>query len=443
MKSASKVGRKRRDHITAWGETVVGLSRIADGRWRVIGTHIRFTEPDERKAVERYYQLSGATVEGTICGVPIRARRSDLLSLREEVAQIIQKNEEAFYAVVAEDIRNHPQRVARMTGIEWIEYGPKLKPPVPLPPLSELREFWAENAKCSKLQMKKVRRALDDFMAVTGVQALSEITRTTVHDYEKAITARGDTGKQQFHLITGTRRILRFYARRKAEGEAATAVRDALDALATLDISKPAKSIDPRPIEVEDWNKLLAAADDQDRAMLLLMLNGSFYIGEVTALRWSDINFKTGCLVTNRQKTGKCIRCCVIWRETIEALERLTRRDDAIFYAYNGLPIKVCGLQRRWQRLALRAGLATERLGACKKKIINCQVTASQVRDGAYTAAAGSPDVPERFCRLLNGHSCGIADHYVKRNPMMVKPCTDAIYRAYFNTADVGKNTKE
>ena len=46
--TAVKTGRKQKHHVTSRGETLVGLScRPSDGRWRVIGSRITFTEPDE------------------------------------------------------------------------------------------------------------------------------------------------------------------------------------------------------------------------------------------------------------------------------------------------------------------------------------------------------------------------------------------------------------
>ena len=63
-------------------------------------------------------------------------------------------------------------------------------------------------------------------------------------------------------------------------------------------------------MEVGDWRTLCAAGEGRDEAMIRLMLNGCFYIQKVIDLRWDDI--KDGCIVTNRRKTGKCIRVRVL-----------------------------------------------------------------------------------------------------------------------------------
>ncbi len=58
MKRRKKAGRKRKPYVAANGDTINGLSRVKDGRWRVIGTQIRFTEPDAQRAIDRFRELS-------------------------------------------------------------------------------------------------------------------------------------------------------------------------------------------------------------------------------------------------------------------------------------------------------------------------------------------------------------------------------------------------
>src|SRR3954463_8495189 len=51
----SKRGRKPEHHRRPDGSYVQGLARRpSDGRWRIIGTDITFTEPDESLAVHRF-----------------------------------------------------------------------------------------------------------------------------------------------------------------------------------------------------------------------------------------------------------------------------------------------------------------------------------------------------------------------------------------------------
>src|SRR5688572_21768237 len=55
-----KVGRKQKHfEDPATGLPVVGLTRRPDGRWRIIGTHQTFREPDVAKAIEKFRELTG------------------------------------------------------------------------------------------------------------------------------------------------------------------------------------------------------------------------------------------------------------------------------------------------------------------------------------------------------------------------------------------------
>src|SRR5258707_935857 len=50
-----KRGRKPEHYRASWGDRINGLARRpSDGRWRVIGTDVTFSEPDERLAIHKY-----------------------------------------------------------------------------------------------------------------------------------------------------------------------------------------------------------------------------------------------------------------------------------------------------------------------------------------------------------------------------------------------------
>lgn len=401
MRIKAKSGRKPTPYIATWGEVVPNLRwRAHDKRW-IVADGRTFVEADERQAVARAREMMGTETAEQVY--------ERLQGSRERPMRPAQ-----MWATVAREIRARPQWVAEQTGIEQIGYLWNLKPPTPLPTLDALADFWRANGKGSAGYVRKVERSWADFRAVSAVAGLRDISRQVVADYERAVVARGSSGKQQSHLINGIRRVLTFYKKKKAEGDALTATNDALAALASFELSESAKNLDPKPIDVPAWRALLNAAEGDDRAMILLMLNGAFYIGEVIDLKWEDI--ADGCIVTKRKKTGRCIRVCQLWKETLDALAAVERKGASIFYTYAGLPIKVSGAQRRFTVLASKA---------------KADVTASQLRDGAYTAAAAA-NVSQQICRLLVGHSCGMADHYVQRQPQMVAPACDAIYRHYF-----------
>ena len=189
--------------------------------------------------------------------------------------------------------------------------------------------------------------------------------------------------------------------------------------------SESTVNLDPRPVSKQDFRTLLDHAQGDDRAMVLPALNMAAYLQEVVRLRWDEI--RDGCVVTRRNKTGKCIRVAVFWEETLEALASIKRRGEFVFDANTGSPLSISGAEKRFVKLRDAAGLA---------------VTSSQLRDGAYTAAVRA-NVTEGIVKLLVGHrGSGLSDHYVARSPEMVKPACDAVYAAYF-TGDAGEASNE
>src|SRR5687768_14392375 len=137
-----KTGRKQKHFVTRNGKTIEGLSRMSDGRWRVIGSQLRFTEPDEQKAIARFHELTddrGAAIERTVYS---------------EV--------ERMWDYVGQQIRTRPQWVAQRLGIEQIGYLTTLRPPEKLPSFSELEATWKTHFVKSIEQKRKVIAAWRD-----------------------------------------------------------------------------------------------------------------------------------------------------------------------------------------------------------------------------------------------------------------------------------------
>jgi len=417
MATKAKTGRKRIHHRDSQDTTINGLSKMKDGRWRIIGTHIRFTEADERLAIAKFRRMTQSDPSRDAIFMPQteperygteNAKHIRSLQLSMNAALV---DPASLWAHVRKEIIERPLWVAEQVGIEQIGYLLDLPKPEPLPTFDELKKVWTTYAKCATNQRQKVVRAWDDFVETTGIENLRAITPQLVVSYQDDVYARELSGKQQQHMFGGIRRVLSFARER------ALAVDTINQCLGYLKILKPSETstvLDPKPIEVGDWQKLHAASVGEDRAMILICLNAAMYLGEAIRLEWSDI--VEGCISTRREKTGKCVRVCVLWPETIEAVRAVERKGDRIFLNYRKEPLRICGAMRRFSALADTAKVP--------------HVTASQLRDGAYTAAVQA-NVTTALCQLLVGHRSGMADHYVLRNPQMVKPATEAI-RAHY-----------
>jgi integrase len=317
-----------------------------------------------------------------------------------------------MWAYFAKELNLRPDWVAQQTGIVWLAYGPDLEPPKPLPSFKELEQTWRDHFKKSPEQKRKVLRAWEDFKTTAKVLGLKDIITEAVIAYRDVVHAREASGKSQSNLFTRIRRLISFA---KSRGIAVEKMAQVLTTLSLLTPSESTVSLNPQPVEVDDFKALLKAADGEDLAMVLLMLNGAFYCAEVIRLKWTDII--KGCIVTHRAKEGRCVRVCVLWPETLAALAKVKQKGEYIFYNYAGAPLGIKGAEKRFRELRDAAKVE--------------HVTSSQLRDGAATAMAQA-NVTEKLCNLLLGHRAGIGDHYVKRNPQMVAPACEAIYRHYF-----------
>jgi integrase len=426
-----KRGRKAEHHRAADGTIINGLARRpSDGRWRIIGTAITFTEPDEALAIHRFRTwqakqtgekiaipvavLDDVNKAGAVLRKAVESHRVVLnvpMDHRKKatVSRVVYGDE--VWAFFREQILTRPDFVAEKTGVAKLAWFDQWKPPTPVPELAELEQIWSDKFNSSPEQKRKCPTAFKDFCEVAGIAGIRDIKPETVVAYRDAVYARNLTGKSQSNLFTRVRRYLAFFRDRAI---AIDEINQAMGYLGLLTPNETTVTLDPKPVDTADWKKLLAAADGDDKVMVLLMLNCAMYLQEVIKLRWEDI--KDGCLVTHRAKTGKCVRVAVLWKETLDALSKVKRRGPFIFYSYAAEPLGIKGAEKRFRDL---------------RDAAKVDVTSSQLRDGAYTAAVEA-NVTTNLCQLLVGHRSGLADHYVKRRPSMVAPACDAIHRAYF-----------
>ena len=406
MTYAKRVGRKAAHYELPDGSRVNGLSRNEKtGRWRIIATGETFREADIGKAIQRFRDLSGANA----------AWREALDTFNAPIVSGPRVFTDADYLAFADEIRTKPLWVAEKTGIEQIGYLLSLEKPQPLPSFEDLKQTYRDHAACKDKQ--KAIRAFDDFVKTTKVSDLRGVTVAVATAFKDAVAKRDISDKQRGHIFAGVKTILRFVRER---GVAVHEISRALESLVALKKKKTPVALDPKPIERDDWDKLLAAATEaEDEAMILLMLNGALYVEEVRRLQWDD--FRDGCLISRRLKTGMHLRVAPLWQETIDALAALPKRDGIkhLFLNYAGKPLGRSGAQKRFNDLAEAASIPN--------------VTGSHLRDGAATAAV-EQNVNSELCNVMLGHATGMKDNYVLRNPKMVKAATDAVYAKYFGT---------
>ena len=407
--------------------------RLGDGRWRISGSEKHtFTEPNEDLAVEYFKNRTRETYGkasnlGTVlahssahdalvdmtnrtlaAGGYLDATTTELPSGGYAISD--ETLSPKHWAWLKKQIIKRPKWVAEQCGIEQIGYLSDLKKPEPIPTLESLNEIWKTHFKSSDEQKRKCAAAFKNFRKITKIASLTEITAERVVEYRDAVYARNLSGKTQSNLYTRIRRYISFFKERAVAIDEMNRVGRNLELLIP---NTTTITVNPQPITRVEWEKLLSASSGDDRAMVLLMLNCALYLQEVIKLEWNDI--RNGCLITHRAKTGKCVRVAVLWQQTLKSLEAVSHKGPFVFYNYAGMPLGIKGAEKRFRQL---------------RDAANIQVTSSQLRDGAYTAAVEA-NVTSNLCQLLVGHRSGLADHYVKRRPTMVAPACEAIRLAY------------
>jgi integrase len=275
--------------------------------------------------------------------------------------------------------------------------------------------------------MAKSKQFWQEFRDCVEVKTLREITQEHVVEYYDMISNEiAESGlapsyaRQRFGAI---RTMIKFPQKR---GKWALDSQKAL-AFCEVLVKPKATDADPHPVGVRPFHDMLAAADPEMTAMLLLMLNGCMYGGEVAERLWSEIDFDNGTMTTRRTKTG-VIRVAVLWDRTIAALKALLRSDDDMIFRTEGTR-----MQHNYQTVY-------KAFKALRKRVPSASaVQLSHIRDGAFTASVRAK-VEMDYCRIYAGHATGMSDRYIARDPEMVEDACKAVERRYFGSMNIGQS---
>ena len=167
----------------------------------------------------------------------------------------------------------------------------------------------------------------------------------------------------------------------------------------------------------EQIKKLLSAADVKVRAIIWLGLNCGFGCTDCAKLKWKDLDLENSRVQLVRNKTG-VPRNLPLWPETIQALKKVPRSGQLVFYTAEGHP---------WVRTSLK----TQKDGSRKYTTVNAvtsmfarllkkaRINAPKgtgfyaLRRTAATLAARSGD-PFAVQRLLGHVDLTMATRYVQ-----------------------------
>lgn len=413
-----KPGRKSHDWLnTLTGCTINGLYRKPQTNvWRMRSTGQEFTEASEQRAIDRFYALSG---EHEPLPIPAQSDfeqdgESGRLFLRSTVFDTPE-----LWAYVAKELLERPRWVAEKTGVVWVGWREHNRP-VPSPRLVDVLKHYVGKVGLSHDEAGRAAKHWAEFVKVTGAETLDEITHDAVSKYELKLAGDGLAPKTIKHKYSIVKTTIAHAMRRGVDPKSC---RTALDVLAMLQMPN-ATPLAPHPISIPHFWQIHAAAmaanDASFAAMLLVAANACMYPGEVSVLRWNEVNLSNGEVVTRRPKTGVA-RVAILWKETLVAIKELPHHSDDFIFFSERRTYTTNLVSRHFANYRAIAGLPDS-------------IKFGDIRDASYTIACRNCTLDK--AKILAGHRLsGASDHYVQRNPGFVKAAILAIHDVFFPVA--------
>lgn len=428
--TTTKRGRKSKPFTTKDGSHIDGLyHRPNSNQYRILATGEEYRANDEEIAIARFRQWEATQIKGSDIRITSPADASSISDVFAggggvvldyaddgdlDVVQLV--SPKVFWPWLRRQFLTRPEWLAAGTGLPQVASYASLPLPRPSPKLETLIKEYEKHSDSGQPNLTAVRRAFDKLTKHTGATTLADLTQDVLVAFADHVKAEGNQEGYANEVFARIKRVIKYGLKRGIDG---VAIRSALDACAVLDAPKRPTNCQPSPISREDFRKLLDKAEPMMKAALLLSLNCCLYASEAMGVCWEDLNLKARTYLDQRNKT-QVIRAGYLWRETVEALKALQPRESGpVFRSSTGLSYHPNSFRKLFDK-------------ARKAAQVPVEVEYNNLRDGAYTAACVQ-GVEFHLTQILAGHRHpGQSDQYVARNPAMVQPACEAIYRAYF-----------
>lgn len=343
--------------------------------------------------------------------------------------------EDIFWSIFRDKFAASPKLCAECSGIP-LDRLDKYKDRPPSPRLADLGTMYHDKSGASGEWLYKTQKFWTEFTKSVQVETVRDITQPLITRYydEVAEAAKSDTYAK--HRFGAVKRVFSYAQQRGEVGGKPIDNAELETVLAYCRVfdnyKRNGNKEKPNPITVDNFAKLLNAADEKWEAILLCGLNFCMYAAEVCNLEWTDIDLDRGTLVTQRDKTGKQLRVAVLWNRTLQALRKIKRTDSPyIFNSIYGTQYDPEGLRTAFRKLRDDDAKVAE------------TVKFNNLRDGGIQACIDAGADVTQY-RLVSGHALGGRDDdYYRRNPRAVAPACAIIESHYFPTPKTKKGGKK
>jgi len=341
-----------------------------------------------------------------------------------------------FWKKVRQVILDDPKLAAKQTGIKELGYLTDLQPPKPSVKLAiVLNAYLNKRRQPSEDEIKKVKRYWKFFVsAISPAKTIQDIDETALTRWEdKAYAKYNNDGspKTLAHRFEYVQRLFNYAIKKQIDtDECKRVVAEIVSAKTEL---PDLRNLNPNPISVDDFHKLLSVADEKWTAILLTAMNLCYYPVDIRTIPTSAVDFDSGVIIFDRAKTGQTTRVGILWERTKDALQAylqtVNHNKDSVFITQYGTPYTAQGLRTVFRFFR-------------DKTDLDHALNLAHIRDGAYSAAIEG-GATETIAKILAGHKIsGMSDAYIKRNPKMVAEACIAIEKHFFGNEQSLKRSK-
>jgi len=169
-------------------------------------------------------------------------------------------------------------------------------------------------------------KSLGRLMSFLGQSCrIESISTLDIQSYKRKLQSVYSVNRQNLHI--GIMKAMFHWARRN----------DVLETIPNIDAISKGKTVRKEmcTFNSQQIKKLLSAANVKMQAMIWLGLNCGFGCTDCGKLKWKDLDLRNGRVRFPRNKTGVG-RNFPLWPETIEALKKLPRSGQLVFYTSQG-----------------------------------------------------------------------------------------------------------
>ena len=277
MSKSGRRGRQLEAYTPKIGQPIPGLCKTSDGRWRVHlpdGERLRFTEPDEAKAIAKAKALLGRQNPTVVLPIatkdmPLEEAYAKARHPVQKVVAIIERDKPprleshigltAYIDAVRRDLVERPLWLAEQTGLPELAGWRATSVPAKSLTIKAVLDNYRQHGGASDKSKQEACKPMEGLAAHVNAKTLEDLSVEKLNAWrahiEKSIP--GPASRKAYY--SRVRSVVAFGLKSGLDG---TQIRAFVDRAAVLWTAAALPTVKPTPISREHFHKLLATAED-------------------------------------------------------------------------------------------------------------------------------------------------------------------------------------